>query len=216
MKIHAVILLSAVGLAACSSEPTGSRRDSSSTTAETEAALATGFGAFADSTAERHGAPMPRLLEAFFRTLRANPNPEAESLLAVSRALADSGRAAREAGDREAARGYWLAAHEALFDAVVLVLPDAYERTGAVIDTIVARITERLGDRDAPRIRRALERVLAIRADAAAAAAGDEGHALALNMRALMILQRLREHLQHPGGQGLPGDQGREPPPGGP
>jgi len=115
----------------------------------------------------------------------------------------------------DAARRYFVAAHETLFDAVVIVLPNAYERTGAVVDTILARITERLGDRDAPRIRRVLGVIAQVRSDAQAAAATDEGHALALNLRALAMLQRLRDHLARPGGQGLPGDQGQEPPPGG-
>jgi hypothetical protein len=217
MKLRYLIALSAFAMTACAREPAGTTdQPGDSLTPAAEASLAADFGAYADSTAARHGAPMHRLMEAFFHALRANPNPEAESLLAVSRALADSGRAARQAGDTAAARQYWIAAHELLFDAVVLVLPEAYERTGAVVDTIVARLLERLGDRDAPRIRAALERVQQLRAEAAAAAPTDEGHALALNMRALTILQHLREHLDRPGGRGLPGDQGREPPPGGP
>lgn len=213
MRIRYLIALSAIGLAACAKEPTGARREA--TTPQTEAALATSFASFADSSAERNGAPMPRLLNAFFRELRAHPNTEAQALVDQSRALADSGRAARDAGDLDAARRYFIAAHETLFDAVVIVLPWAYERTGAVVDTILARITARLGDRDAPRIRRVLGVITQVRADAQAAAASDEGHALALNMRALDMLRRLQEHLQHPGGQGLPGDQGQGPPPSG-
>jgi hypothetical protein len=213
MRFRYLIALSAIGLAACAKEPTGARREAATT--QTEAALATSFASFADSTAQRNGAPMPRLLEAFFRELQAHPNAQAQALVDQSRALADSGRVARDAGDMDAARRYFIAAHETLFDAVVIVLPNAYERTGAVVDTILARITERLGDRDAPRIRRVLGVIAQVRSDAQAAAATDEGHALALNLRALAMLQRLRDHLQHPGGQGLPGDQGQGPPPGG-
>lgn len=212
MRFRYLIALSAIGLAACAKEPTGAR---DATTLQTEAALAASFASFADSTAQHHGAPMPRLLDVFFHELRSHPNAEAQALVDQSRALADSGRAARDAGDLDAARRYFIAAHETLFDAVVIVLPNAYERTGAVVDTILARITERLSDRDAPRIRRALAAIAQVRADAQAAAATDEGHALALNLRALAMLQRLRDHLQHPGGQGLPGDQGQGPPPGG-
>jgi len=217
MKLYTLIALSALGLAACAKEPTDARRDTTiQTPTQTEAALATGFAQSADSAAQRAGAPLPRLLDLFFAELRAHPNPEARALLEQSRALADSGRAARQAGDDAAARAYWIAAHETLFDAIVLVLPNAYERTGGVVDDILARITAALGDREAPRIRQALELVRRVRAEAATAAATDEGHALALNMRALEILKRLHEHLDHPGGQGLPGDQGREPPPDGP
>jgi hypothetical protein len=213
MRVRYLIALSAFALAACAKEPTGAR--GAATTPQAEATLATSFASYADSTAERNGAPMPNLIDAFFRELRAHPNAQAQALVDKSRALADSGRAARDAGDMDTARRYFMAAHETLFDAVVIVLPNAYERTGAVVDTILARITERLGDRDAPRIRRALGVITQVRADAQAAAASDEGHALALNMRALDMLRRLREHLQHPGGPGLPGDQGQGPPPGG-
>lgn len=208
----ASVSLIALTLAACSKEPVSTAMDEALT--GPEAQLAANFAAAADNTGRRERSITALLLHRFFGELRAHDNPEARQLLAQSRALADSGRAAAQAGDRVAARSYFQAAHEALFDAVALVLPDAYERTGTVVDDIVARITARLGDRQAPRIRRVLSLVTELRTAAgAAAAAGDEGHGLALNARALDILRALHRHLQRPGAAGLPGDQGSGPPP---
>lgn len=208
----ASLSLVALTLAACSKEPVSTTVDEALAGPETE--LAANFAAAADSSARRERSITALLLHRFFGELRSHDNPEARQLLAESRALADSGRAAAQAGDRDTARGYFQAAHEALFDAVALVLPEAYERTGTVVDHIVARITARLGDRLAPRIRRVLSLVTELRTSAGAAAAGgDEGHGLALNVRALDILRALHRHLQQPGAAGLPGDQGSGPPP---
>ena len=65
------------------------------------------------------------------------------------------------------------------------------------MDTAVARIENFLGDRDAPRIRALLAHVKDQRAQAESAlAAGDKVTALALNLRGLQILHRIREHLE--------------------
>jgi hypothetical protein len=204
--------LLALSLAACSNDPFSD----SGTPDDAELQLAASLGQEADSIGRRNGAPPGRLIGRFIEAVRTSGDSEALALLDLSRALADSGRAAREAGDRETARSFFEASFEALFDAVVIVLPDAYERTSAIVDTILTRVTARLGDQEAPRIRRVLEVVSGLHAEAAAAAGEDEGHALALEVRALIMLQRLREQVRNPGGRGAPGDFGAEPPPYGP
>jgi hypothetical protein len=211
MQLKALLagLLVAATLAACSKEPAAPTLDLAG-----EASLAANLSGTADAVGRAHGSTLDLILRHFFAALRENDNPDARALLAESRVLAEEGREAMRAGDRETARAKFEAAHQKLFEAIVLVLPDAAERTGGAVDEAAARITERLGDREAPRIRRVLALVADIRARAnAALAEGNEGRALALNIRALDILRALRHHLSHPGGRGLPGDQGSQPPP---
>jgi len=72
----------------------------------------------------------------------------------------------------------------------------------------------RLDTNPAPRIRQVLTFVGTLRTNAdAALAAGQPWRALALNVRAMETLRTLRAHLQRPGANGLPGDQGANPPP---
>lgn len=210
----ASIVVAVATLAACSREariPT----DEGALTGP-EASLAASLAGTADSIVQRERSTMDLILQAFFTALRQQDNPGARALLEQSRALADSGRTAAQAGDRETARRYFQAAHQTLFRAVVLVLPNAAERTGAHVDTIVARIEARLDTAAAPRIRRVLAFVADLRAQAIAAlGAGDEAKALGLNIRALETLRAMHRHLLRPGGTGLPGDQGGNPPPDG-
>lgn len=180
-----------------------------------EYSLAASLSGTADSMAARQRSTMDLILRAFHNALLENDDPAARALLAASRAYADSGRAAAQAGDREAARRYFQAAHDKLFEAIVLVLPDAAERTGAAVDSALARIEARLDTAAAPRIRAVLALVREIRARAdSALAAGDEGRALGMNVRAMEMLRTMHRHLQRPGGPSLPGDQGANPPPG--
>jgi hypothetical protein len=215
VKSTVVTALLALSLPACSNDPSGAGADAESLD-DAELQLAASLGQEADSIGRRNGAPPGRLIHRFIEAVKTSGDSQALALLDLSRALADSGRAAREAGDRETARSHFQASFEALFDAVVIVLPGAYETARAIVDTILARVYERLGDQEAPRIRRVLEIVGGLHAEAGASAAEDEGHALALEVRALMMLQRLREQVQNPGGRGAPGDFGAEPPPYGP
>ena len=179
-----------------------------------EADLAINLAGTADSVARLERHTMDHILQAFFNRLREQDNPDARALLATSRALADSGRAAAQAGNRDVARRYFKAAHEVMFDAIVLVLPGANSRVAASVDTIRARMLLRLDTAAAPRIRRALAFVAGLRARAdSALAAGDAGAALGLNVRAIETLRALHRHLQNPGDNGLPGDQGGNPPP---
>ena len=181
-----------------------------------EASLAASLSGTADSIAQRERGTMDLIIQAFFNALRQSDDPGARALVEQSRALADSGRAAARLGDRETARRYFEAAHETLFDAVVLVLPNANLRLAASVDTIRARMLARLDTAAAPRIRRVLAFVAELRGRAdAALAAGDAGKALALNVRAVETLRMMHRHLQRPGGPGLPGDQGENPPPDG-
>jgi hypothetical protein len=199
----AVLLLAAL-VAACGQDPAST----SEPVSETEAQLAATLETAADSMMRARGGPPMDLLLRYLRAVEASGDSAALALLAESRALLDSARQAREAGDRDAARGHLDASREALCDAIVLVVPDAYEETAALLDTIVARITARLGDREAPRIRRALAIVDSLATEAEAAALSDEGHALSLNLRALTLLRRLREQVSRPGGPGAPGIDG--------
>lgn len=210
LGLAAVLTLAA--LAACGREASAPTDQESALTGEGN--LAVSLSGSADSAARRQGTTLDRLLEAFRAQLRQIDNPRARALLAESRALADSGRAAARTGDRATARSYFEAAHERLFRAVVLVMPNAATRIGAAVDTIRERMLVRLDTNPAPRIRQVLTFVgtLRTRADAALTA-GEPWRALALNVRAMETLRALRQHLQRPGANGLSGDQGASPPP---
>lgn len=204
-------VLTLAALAACGRDASTPTDQESALTVEGN--LAISLSGSADSAGQRQGTTLDRLLEAFHAQLRLTDNPRARTLLAQSRALADSGRTVARAGDRATARTYFEAAHEKLFRAVVLVMPNAATRIGAAVDTIRTRMLIRLDTNPAPRIRQVLIFVgtLRTRADAALAA-GETWRALALNVRAMETLRTLRQHLQRPGGNGLPGDQGANPP----
>ena len=179
-----------------------------------EASLALNLAGSADSAARAGQSTLEHVLQAVRASLAQQDNPRARALLDQSRAQADSGRAAAQAGNRDAARRYFAAAHDLLFRAVVLVLPNVGQRIGAQVDTIRARMLVRLDTAAAPRIRRVLGFVADLRRQAdAAAAAGDLAKALGLNIRAMDTLRALQQHLQLPGGLGLPGDPGSGPPP---
>ncbi len=110
----------------------------------------------------------------------------------------DSAWAAVQRGDTAAARAFRRAAFRDVLSAVIELFPNAPERTGAAVDTAVARIERFLGDRDAPRIRRILAHIDTLRASAdSALGAGDKVTALALNLRSLQILHRLVEHVRY-------------------
>src|SRR5205807_9174899 len=84
-----------------------------------------------------------------------------------------------------------------LLSAVIELFPNAPERTGAAVDTAVARIENFLGTRDAPRIPAMLAPVKDLRTQAEAAlTGGDKVTALALNLRSLEILHTLVEHVR--------------------
>lgn len=208
MRAALVTLLTA-GLAACASDPVGVAPSAD------DLALAADIASLTDSMGTHRGMPPGALFGRMVAALRASTDPAAQALLAQATALADSGRAAQRAGDREAARAWFDASHEALFDGIVLVLPDAYANTHALVDSVLARAAARLGGRDAPRAEAVLAVADSLHQAAAAVAAADEGHALALDMQALMVLHRMRDHLRHPMGRGTPGDMGGGPPFGG-
>ena len=179
-----------------------------------EASLALNLAGSADSAARVGQSTLDLVLRAVRAALAQQDNPRARALLEQSRVQADSGRAAAQAGNRDAARRYFEAAHNLLFRAVVQVLPNVGQRIGAQVDTIRARMLLRLDTAAAPRIRRVLGFVADLRTQAdAAAAAGDLAKALGLNIRAMDTLRALQQHLQRPGGPGLPGDPGANPPP---
>src|SRR3982751_5806213 len=179
--------------AACQQEPTSA----GSTT--NEVMLAQNAQIIADDVAaSRNGGTN---CEGWFRrvvdTLRSTDDPIAIAYLDSARVNRDSAHVARERGDTAAARAFRQAAFRDLLSAVIELFPNAPERTGAAVDTAVARIEAFLGDRDAPRIRALLAHVEDLRTQSdAALTSGDKVTALALNLRAMQILHRLRQHIE--------------------
>jgi hypothetical protein len=177
--------------AACSQDPTGA--------ASNELVLAQNSQTIADNVAaSRTGGTT---CEGWFRrvvdTLRSTNDPVAIAYLDSARIDRDSAWAARERGDTAAARAFRQAALRDLLSAVIELFPNAPQRTGAAVDTAVARIERFLGTRDAPRIRAILAHVKDLRTQAdAALTAGDTVTALSLNLRGLQILHRLVEHVR--------------------
>lgn len=148
----------------------------------------------AATTGAYHEGWIRRLLEA----LRDTEDPEALAFLEQAREYRRQAHEAFEAGDLAAAREFHRLAFRAVLSAVIEVFPDAAARTGAAVDQILDRIEQRLGDRDAPRIRRVLAHVRELREEAdAALEAGDPVTALALNLRGFQILHRLVNHLRN-------------------
>ena len=188
-----VAVAALVFAAACQQEPTGA----GSTT--NEVMLAQNAQIIADNVAaSRNGGTN---CEGWFGrvvdTLRSTDDPIAIAYLDSARINRDSARVARERGDTAAARAFRKAAFRDLLSAVIELFPNAPERTGAAVDTAVAKIEKFLGDRDAPRIRALLAHVDSLRTAADAALnAGDKVTALALNLRGMQILHRLREHVE--------------------
>jgi len=177
--------------AACSQDPTAA--------ASNELVLAQNSQNIADNVAaSRTGGTT---CEGWFRrvvdTLRSTNDPVAIAYLDSARINRDSAWVARERGDTAAARAFRAAAFRDVLSAVIELFPNASERTGAAVDTAVARIENLLGTRDAPRIRAILAHIKELRTQAEAAlTAGDKVTALSLNLRSLQILHRLVEHVR--------------------
>ena len=133
-------------------------------------------------------------LARLFAALRNTEDPEALAFLEQAKAYHDSAAAARHAGEYEAAREYYRLAFRAVLSAVIEVFPNAPQRTGELVDNAVARIEARLGDREAPRIRRILAHVKELRAEAEAV--DDPVTQLAINLRCVQILHRLVHHIR--------------------
>jgi hypothetical protein len=187
-----VAVAALVFAAACQHEPT-------SNASTNEVMLAQNAQIIADNVAaSREGGTN---CEGWFRrvvdTLRSTDDPVAIAYLDSARINRDSARAAWERGDTTAARAFRQAAFRDLLSAVIALFPDAPQKTGAAVDSAVAKIENFLGTRDAPRIRALLAHVDSLRAEADSALnAGDKVTALALNLRSMQILHRLREHIE--------------------
>jgi len=176
-------------VAACSQDPTGAGAN--------ELVLAQNAQLIAQGVAATTGATCEGWWARLRDTLRTADDPEARAFLDQAAAYRDSARAAWEAGDTTAARGYRRLAFRSVLGAVIEVFPNAPERTGLAVDQAIVRIERFLGGRDAPRIRAILGHVKELRASADAAfAAGDKVTALALNLRGMQILHRLVEHIR--------------------
>ena len=127
--------------------------------------------------------------------VREHGGAEAQRMLRRARTFLDSARIARESGDHEAARNYSTRSYHMLLGAIVLTYPHAPGRIGAMVDAMQRLMRERLGDREAPRIRRVLRHVADLRARADATRR--PAVALSLNLTALHVLHRLVEYVRN-------------------
>ncbi len=184
-------LAAALVIAACSQDPAGVSG------ASDELVLAQNAQLIAQDVAASTGATYEGWWARLRDTLRTTDDPEARAFLDQAAAYRDSARAAWEAGDTTAARGYRRLAFRSVLAAVIEIYPNAPERTGLAVDQAIVRIERFLGGRDAPRIRLILAHVKELRAQAdRALAEGDKVTALALNLRGMQILHRLVEHIR--------------------
>jgi len=182
----------ALALSACSEDATNP------TSSGSEIELASLAAADAEAVAAATRTDAARWFADLFDRLRQTDDPEAQACLAEARELRAQAHDAFEAGDREKARRLLHESFRKMLCAVIEVFPNAPERTGNAVDEIVTRISERLGDREAPRIRRVLAHVEQLRADAEAAlTAGDTITALELNLRSMHLLRRLMVYMHH-------------------
>ncbi len=141
---------------------------------------------------EGHQARPGNWVRRLIRGINQEGSEEALALLEEARDLRGEAREARVAGDTTLFLALMEESRMKLFEAVVLTFPDAAERTGSAVDEAINRITERLGDRDAPRIRAVLEEATQLREQAdAALEAGDDLTALDLNFQASRLLTRM-------------------------
>jgi len=179
--------------AACNQDPTG-------TSSTNELILAQNAQTIADNVAATPGGGTT--CEGWFRrvldTLRTTDDPVATAYLDSARMNRDSARAAFERGDTAAARAFRRAAFRDVLSAVIELFPNAPERTGLAVDNAIDKIEKFLGGRDAPRMRAVLAHVKELRVQADQAFVnGDKVTALALNLRAMQVLNRLVEHVRY-------------------
>lgn len=160
-----------------------------------EELLAAELVALVEETGEARDGGPGALLQRMVRAVRENGDADARRMLRQARVLRDLARIARQAGDEEAARAYATRSYHTLLGAIVLTYPNAPARVGGMVDGMLSRMRERLGDREAPRIRRVLRYAWALRerADAAERPAV----ALGLNLTAFDVLHRLVEYLRN-------------------
>ena len=186
MKRFATIAAAGLLLVACAENPTGPAAGELALAQEAQDLVAQDVA----SLQHDHIGWLGRL----FAALRNTEDPEALAFLDQAHEYHDSAAAARRAGDYEAARNYYQLAFRAVLSAVIEVFPNAPQRTGELVDNVVARIETRIGDREAPRIRRILAHVKELRAEADAV--DDPVTQLAINLRCVQILHRLVHHVR--------------------
>jgi hypothetical protein len=192
MHKRLTIALGALTLAAaCSKDPTG--------VSSNELVLAQNAQVIADNVAATPSGGTT--CEGWFRrlldTLRTTDDAVARAYLDSAHASRDSAWAAFQRGDTATARADRRTAFRYVLSAVIELFPNAPERTGIAVDSVIDRIEKFLGDRDAPRIRAILAHVKDLRTQAEAAlTSGDKVTALALNLRGMQILHRLVEHVR--------------------
>ena len=163
---------------------------------------------------EGHQARPGNWVQRLIRGINQQGSEEAIAVLEQARTTRGEAREARIAGDSTLFLSLMEESKGFLFEAIIITFPDAPERTGIAIDEAIARITERLGDRDAPRILEVLAEVTELRTQAdAALAAGDGLTALDLNFQASRMLTQMAHFIRdghrrgdRGPGQGPPGE----------
>ena len=159
---------------------------------EEEAALAADLARESGESIDSHRDGAEPLVVRLIHGILASENERAIAMLHQARAKR---AAARDEEDPEVRRQLRHEAHGLLLGAILQVYPNAPDRIGAVVDQALRRIHARLGDREAPRIRRVLGRVRHLRERAEST---DRRMArLHFNLTAAHMLHRLVHHVRH-------------------
>ena len=186
MKRFATIAAATLLLAACVENPAGP--------GTAELILAQDAQALVEQDVATHHHDYFGWFGRLLTALRTTDDPEARAFLEQAHQYHEEAVAARRAGNFEEARRLFQLAFRAVLSAVIEVFPNAPARSGELVDGVIARIETRLGDREAPRIRRILAHVKELRQQAEAS--DDPVTQLAINVRCTQILHRLVHHVR--------------------
>ncbi|MFQ5703330.1 MAG: hypothetical protein ACE5HT_04835 [Gemmatimonadales bacterium] len=190
----AAITLTGLVLAACGDQPRTTLPNEPD--AVTELELAANLASEVMRATEADGGP-ESLVRHLIQGVRAKGDDQAHRMLRIAATLRDSARVALEAGDRQAARRFEHMSYGMVLGAIVRTFPNSPARVGNIVDNVLGHMRQKLGDREAPRIRKILRHVAGLRGRANEALdAGRNNVALGTNLTALRILQRLVHHVK--------------------
>ena len=161
-------------------------------TLEDEVTLAADLAGESGESMDSHRDGAEPLVVRLIHGIRASGDERAIAMLQGAR---EAHAAAREEEDPDARRALLREAHRLLLGAILQVYPNAPDRIGRVVDEALRRIHARLGDREAPRIRRILRRVRHLRQRAESA--DGPMATLHFNLTAAHVLHRLVHHVRH-------------------
>ncbi len=191
----AAITLTGLLLAGCSDQPDTVAPEAADLEAASELELAASLTSEVAQATRSDGGP-ENLVRRLIQGVRENGDDLAHRMLRQSAVLRDSARAALEAGNEEEARRLGRQSYGLLLGAIVRTFPNSPARVGHIVDDILAHMRARLGDREAPRIRKVLRHAAELRTRANEALdAGRRNAALGTNLTALRLLQRLVHHV---------------------